>query len=167
MEPAGSLYNTRTHTLADTRSLFKNPPTLTNASERLLRSSLRSVLPSFPWVLCRSVTDHLCLHRSLFFPTNRFYGHEMGFGLFDLATYELVIAFALAFHARPQAVETVENCSRESFMQIPETTEGCMHNWFLALPGLQILVHQTLEKVMSESWASGRLTVIVKLKSTA
>jgi hypothetical protein len=71
-------------------------------------------------------------------------------GCFDLATYQLVIAFALAFHARPQAVGTLEKCWRESFMQIPETTKRCMHNRFLALPGLEILLDRTLEKVMSE-----------------
>jgi hypothetical protein len=110
----------------------------------------------------------VCLHRSLFFPTNRFYSHDMAvFGWFDLATCQLVIAFALAFHARPQAFETVENCWRDSFMQITETAKRCMQNWFLALPGLQILVDQTLEKMMSERWASGCLRVSVKLKSTA
>jgi hypothetical protein len=110
----------------------------------------------------------VCLHRSSFVPTNRFYGHEMAvFGWFDLATYQLVIAFPLAFHARPRAVETVENCCRESFIQIPETPKRCMHNWFLGLAALQILVDQTLEKVMSERWASGGLRVSVKLKSTA
>ncbi len=50
------------------------------------------------------------------------------FGSIDLATYQLVIAFGLAFHARPQAVETLENCCRKNFMQIPETPKRCMHN---------------------------------------
>jgi hypothetical protein len=72
------------------------------------------------------------------------------FGCFDLATYQLVIGFALTFHERPQALETLENCCRESFMQLPETAKRCMHNRFLALPVLQILVDQTPEKVMSE-----------------
>jgi len=102
----------------------------------------------------------VCLQWSLFVPTNRFYSHEMAvFGWFDLETYQLIIGFPLAIHARPQAVETVENCCRESFMQIPETPKRCMHNWFLALPGLQILFQQTLEKVMSQRWVSGGLRV--------
>jgi hypothetical protein len=58
MEPAGALYNTRIYSLADTRSFVNNPPTLINASERLLRSPLRSVLPSFPCALCRSEPHH-------------------------------------------------------------------------------------------------------------
>jgi len=113
----------------------------------------------------------VCLHSSLLFPTNRFYSHEMAvFGWFDLGTYQLVIAFALMslsylhFTHGPQDVETLPNCFRESFMQIPETTKRCMHNWFLALPGFQFLVDKTLEKVFSERWASGCLRVTAELK---
>ncbi len=82
----------------------------------------------------------VCLHRRLFVPTNRFYGHEMAVGWFDLATYQLVITFALAFHARPQAVQTLEFAVGKVSCKYPKPHRDACTTDFLVWQGSRFLL---------------------------